>query len=129
MPALNITSRGTRVHIVMVLLAASLLLADSAWSVDSTPLKINFQGRLTDSTGAPVNGSREMNFRYYDAATNGNLLYAEARGGGNPVTVTLGNYAVELGAATWFGGSKANFSDSGGEWPYGGLAWTVIVGG
>ncbi|MBI4568098.1 MAG: hypothetical protein HY719_06840 [Planctomycetes bacterium] len=103
--------RLARGVLLALLVIVGGVVSDTAWSVDTTPLKINFQGRLTDTSGVPVNGSREINFRYYDAATNGTLLYAEARGAGDPVVVTLGNYAVELGAGTRFGGSKTNFKD------------------
>ncbi|MBI4568097.1 MAG: hypothetical protein HY719_06835 [Planctomycetes bacterium] len=106
-------SRGLRVAALVVM---SFLAVDVAHSVDTTPLKINFQGRLTDVAGAPVNGARDMVFRYYSADTGGTLLYAESRtaGNGNQVTVTLGNYAVELGGAIRLsggaGGSAADFA-------------------
>src|SRR4051812_2054657 len=35
----------------------------------AAPTTINYQGRLTDASGAPLNGSYNMNFRLWDATT------------------------------------------------------------
>jgi len=47
-------------------------LTDSASA--EVPQLLNYQGRLTDPDGKPVNGSKEMVFEFYDEATDGNLL-------------------------------------------------------
>ncbi|MBI4569812.1 MAG: hypothetical protein HY719_15575 [Planctomycetes bacterium] len=99
----------------------SFLAIDVAHSVDTTPLKINFQGRLTDAAGVPVNGQKNLIFRFYTASVGGTLLYAESRSDatGNPLTVTQGNYAVELGGGVRItpngapgdpGGEEASFA-------------------
>lgn len=61
------------------------------------PSLINYQGRLTDSNGAPVTGSKNFAISIYDAATGGNLLYEETIG-----AVTLdanGVYSFQFGSA------------------------------
>jgi hypothetical protein len=61
------------------------------------PSLINYQGRLTDSNGAPVTGSKNFAISIYDAATGGDLLYEETIG-----AVTLdsnGVYSFQFGSA------------------------------
>jgi hypothetical protein len=61
------------------------------------PSLINYQGRLTDSNGAPVSGSKNFALSIYDAETGGNLLYTENIG-----AVTLdanGVYSFQFGSA------------------------------
>jgi len=61
------------------------------------PSLINYQGRLTDATGAPVTGNKNFAISIYDAATGGNLLYEESIG-----AVTLDNngvYSFQFGNA------------------------------
>ena len=60
------------------------------------PLMVNYQGLLLDqSTGDPVTGSVDMEFRIYDAATGGTLLWSETHAA---VNVSDGVYNVVLGA-------------------------------
>lgn len=75
----------------------SCLLAASA-NADA-PQLLNYQGRLTDPSGNPKNGTFSMQFAVYDAETGGNQLPA-----GSPwsetqsVTVTDGVFNVLLGS-------------------------------
>lgn len=60
------------------------------------PGQINYQGRLTDSNGDPVTGSKTLDVAIYDAASGGNLLYRETIG-----AVTLdasGIYRFQFGS-------------------------------
>lgn len=72
-----------------------------AGAVQSIPYKMNFQGRLTDSSGnAMAAGSYNMKFRIYDAASSGTLLWSEQRANSasTGVTVTAGGlFSVQLG--------------------------------
>lgn len=73
----------------------------SAHSAHAAPGKINYQGRLTDATGvAKADGQYNMKFRIYDAASGGTLLWSETRETTNRVTVTNGQFSVQLGAVT-----------------------------
>lgn len=57
---------------------------------------INYQGRLSDENGMPVNGTVTIVFRVYDVATGGLALWTEMQ----TVTVTSGSYHVMLGSVT-----------------------------
>ena len=59
------------------------------------PSLINYQGRLSDGSGNPVTGNRTMAVRLYDAASGGNLTYAETIG---TVAVTNGTYSFRFGS-------------------------------
>jgi hypothetical protein len=60
---------------------------------DAIPQKINYQGYLTDNTGNPINGTRTMTFKIYDAASGGNELWSETK----TVSVENGLFNVILG--------------------------------
>lgn len=56
----------------MMAIGMASLLASSASAAQTIPYKMNFQGRLTDTTGQPVaNGSYNMKFRIFDASSGG----------------------------------------------------------
>lgn len=82
----------TMVFVVFVV----ILTGFSAWAV---PNCINYQGELTDSEGKALDGTYDMIFRLYDAATGGGLLWSENQ---PAVTVTGGIYNVELASVTPF---------------------------
>ena len=79
---------------ILAAFAAVLLAAPAA---TAAPGSINYQGRLTDASGAPLPGPKVMNLRIYNATTSGTLLYSETLG-----TVTAdanGVYSFQFGAA------------------------------
>ena len=72
-------------------------IASAMMAAAQVPSLINYQGRLTDASGAPVTGSKNFSISIYDAATNGTLLYTETIG-----AVTLdanGVYSFQFGSA------------------------------
>jgi hypothetical protein len=76
--------------IVLVILVSSAL-AD-------IPRLISYQGRLTDNSGNPVtDGSYQVRFRVYDAASGGSTLWDN---GSVSVTVTNGVFSYVLGGST-----------------------------
>jgi hypothetical protein len=82
--------RQVRLFPLAVLILAALPLAAQV------PSLINYQGRLTDGSGNPVTGNRTMAVRLYDAASGGNLTYAETIG---TVAVRNGTYSFQFGAS------------------------------
>lgn len=77
------------------------LLAPSASAAQTIPYKMNFQGRLTDTTGQPVaNGSYNMKFRIFDASSGGSEQWSETRETTNRVVVTNGLFSTQLGDVT-----------------------------
>lgn len=86
------------------LLALLLLLRTPATAAPSTYL--NFQGRLKTDTGALVaDGYYNIEFKIYDHATAGSLLWTETRTGGNQVRVANGYFSVSLGSVSPFPGT------------------------
>lgn len=78
---------------------AIALLHAVAWG--DAPNLLNYQGKLTDPSGSPKNGTFSMTFAVYDAASGGNQLpngtpWSETQN----VTVTNGVFNVLLGSAT-----------------------------
>ena len=63
--------------------------------------QINYQGKLTDSTGALVaDGDYNMEFKLYTVSSAGTAIWTETRTGANVVTVTNGLFSVMLGSVT-----------------------------
>ncbi|MBI4347294.1 MAG: hypothetical protein HY553_10595 [Elusimicrobia bacterium] len=82
--------------------AAALLLAAGAARAQYTPQitavtntvpgTVHYQGRLEDN-GFPAQGNRNMQFRLYNAAANGTLLW---QSGVLPVAINIGIFGVDL---------------------------------
>ena len=92
--------------LVSVLLAVSTV---AFGQVTAPPNAINFQGRLSTPSGNPVaDGNYSVRFRFYDAATAGNVVYEKTVAS---VQVKNGTFAVSLDAIgatafntnTWLG--------------------------
>jgi hypothetical protein len=64
------------------------------------PQTLHYQGYLTTSAGAPVNGATPLTFKLYAAAAGGSALWSETHAA---VNVANGNYQVILGNTTPFG--------------------------
>ncbi len=58
------------------------------------PHLIRFQGKVTDTAGAPLSGDYNITFRVYDAALGGTLLWSETQ---SAVPVNNGIFTVLLG--------------------------------
>jgi hypothetical protein len=66
-------------------------------SYATVPHLINYQGRLTDTQGQPLNGSYDLTFRIYDSETTGTLLWEETQAG---VVIQKGIFSILLGSIT-----------------------------
>lgn len=87
---------------LLYLVLAGCILTSLGFQPNSdVPMLIGYQGRLTDSTGSPRNGTFSMTFAFFDAVSAGNALPA-----GSPwsetqsVQVTNGIFHVVLGSVT-----------------------------
>ncbi len=88
--------------ITAILVFAILSLGQSA------PELINYQGRLTDPSGVPLDGSSvTLLFSFYDAALDGNLLLSVSQ---TNVTVTGGLYNVLIGSGTIAPGTEPDLA-------------------
>ncbi len=75
----------------MIILMAVTILCLGATSAQM----INYQGRMTDNLGVPIDGnSVAVEFSIYDAASGGTALWTESQ----VIAVTKGLYSVKLGA-------------------------------
>lgn len=79
------------VLLALISMAASLFAA-------APPDRMNFQGVLRNASNAPQNGTFDMVFQFYDAATLGNQILVDTHTGGSAVTVTGGMFNVQLGS-------------------------------
>lgn len=63
----------------------------------AVPHLINYQGRLTDKVGKPLEGAHAITFRIYDAAAAGNLLWEETY---SALLIQKGIFSVMLGSVS-----------------------------
>ena len=77
-----------------VFFTSSLVLLPSSFVYSAVPHLINYQGRLTDTSGSPLNGLYNITFRIYDAENSGNLLW---QGTYTSITITKGIFNILLG--------------------------------
>lgn len=84
-----------------LMLAIVLITAISSTNA-AVPQLINYQGVLTDSTGAGLDTTVPVTFSIYDAAVGGTLIWSEPIPN---VTVTAGLFSVLLGSVTTLSGS------------------------
>lgn len=72
---------------IFLMLGTCLVYAD-------IPKTINYQGRITNSSGEPINGTKDVTFRIYDVVTGGTALWAED----HTVLASNGIFSVNLGS-------------------------------
>ncbi len=78
----------------MVFALGLLTLAFTAVAYGAAPQMLNYQGRLTGTSGDPVSGTYSMTFAIYDDSTGGNPIWSEA----SDVYVNEGIFSVILGS-------------------------------
>ncbi|MCI0530825.1 MAG: hypothetical protein L0Y74_02595, partial [candidate division Zixibacteria bacterium] len=88
-------------------LVSSIIILALCVSIQAAvPPLINFQGLLTDTSGAPVDdGNYSVTFGIYDSLTGGTLLWQETQS----VSAVAGRISAELGLVTPF--DQSVFSD------------------
>lgn len=79
-----------------VLLLLALAVAVNMVLFAAVPPLLNFQGRLLNSSGDPLNGNFSLRFAIYDLEIAGTELWSETQN----VTISNGTFAVLLGSAT-----------------------------
>jgi hypothetical protein len=90
----------------MLLLIAALVLTQNVWARQMTApaapgpsaTTVNYQGRLADSGGIPLDGTYGMSFSLWDAAGGGNLVWGPENH--TAVPVSEGLFSVGLGSQT-----------------------------
>jgi len=89
---------GTLALIVIAALVVPALAGPSQAPVATSTSTISYQGRLADSSGNPLTGKYNLEFRIYDVPTGGVPLWTEMWTGGNAVDVSDGLFNVMLGS-------------------------------
>lgn len=79
----------------MTKLVTVALLLLAAVATAEVPHLLTYQGRITDDSGTPLEGSHSLTFRIYDDPTGGTTLWTETHVG---VTVSNGLFEVVLGS-------------------------------
>jgi len=80
----------------MKLLLSLLIVFSFAFSQE-VPMLINYQAKLTDSSGEPITGTIEVTFSFHDALENGSLIWSETYAS---LVVNNGIISVLLGSVT-----------------------------
>jgi len=80
--------------LAMAVVLLLILMSVSVWAV---PTSMNYQGKLTDKDGKPLNGSYNMTFYLFTLPSGGSAIWTENH---PSVQVTDGIYNVELGGLT-----------------------------
>ncbi len=77
-----------------------LILASLATPAATPPAQVNYQGVLRSASDAPLTGTYDMVFSFWDAATAGNEILDDAHTGasGSAVSVSGGLFNVALGS-------------------------------
>ena len=91
------------VYVLAISALLAVLFSVSAFAVTSVPTRMNFQGKITDGSGAILpNGTYNMRFRLFDAPRGGTQQWSESRlvSATQGVTVTNGVFSVQLGEIT-----------------------------
>jgi len=78
----------------VILICGVIVVCGYPLAVGDIPHLVNYQGRLTDNGGNPLDGSYDLTFKIYNAATGGTLLWSEVR---PSVPVSNGIFSIILG--------------------------------
>jgi hypothetical protein len=96
--------KGIKVGVVIVL----VLIAGTAVE-QSVPQLINYQGRLTDSSGQPLDGETvDLSFSFYGVVSGGTAYLSVLQ---EDVLVTKGIYHVLIGSGTITPGTESTLAD------------------
>lgn len=83
-------------HTLTKVITALIVVFYFQLALATIPSTLNYQGHLTDSGGAPVDGPVDMVFSIYDVDAGGIALWSDSR----TLVVDRGVFSVELGGAS-----------------------------
>lgn len=84
-----------KTKLILLILLSVIVLTLASYA--AIPHLINFQGKATDTNGAPLNGTYNLTFKIYDHATAGNLEWQETH---QNLAMINGIFGVLLGSVT-----------------------------
>jgi hypothetical protein len=103
---------GGTILIVLALIFTQQVWGQAALESPEVPgpsaTTVNYQGRLADNNGNPINGTRTLQFAIYDAAASGNVVWGPETHANVPISEGL--FSVGLGSLT-SGGIPTNTWD------------------
>ncbi len=76
----------------------------------AVPGRMSYQGKLTDSSGAPLNGLFKMTFSLYSGPLDGTPVWSEIYDNASKITVTNGYVNLELGSVVTLNASVFSIS-------------------
>jgi hypothetical protein len=82
-------------RLIQILVVGALVTVLTTLVFAAVPPMINYQGKLTNTSGAPVNDTLQMVFSIYDLPAGGNVLWTETQGA---VIIEKGVFNVLLGS-------------------------------
>jgi hypothetical protein len=82
-----------KTFVTVIIFSILIVFAAVYFGKTEIPKKIHYQGRITDSSGAPIDDALEITFSLYDGETTTSVLWSETQ----TVQVDKGIYNVELG--------------------------------
>jgi hypothetical protein len=88
---------GITMHKLIRFALIALFLSAATLAHAAVPHLLNYQGKLTDEDGKPLDGAYAITFRIYDAEAGGTLLWQETQPG---IAVQKGLFSVLLGSIT-----------------------------
>lgn len=88
---------STKIFLILFFISALHLTLYISPSYAAVPHLINYQGRLTDSGGKPLDGLYNLTFRIYDSENAGTLLWEETH---SSLIIQKGIFGVLLGSVT-----------------------------
>lgn len=94
--------------LLSAVLTATLALAARPAAAQGVPTTVNFTGRLTDTAGTPIDGTRSLTLILFDQPTGGAEVWREAHPG---TTFTRGLVYLTLGATTPLDGAVFDGDD------------------
>jgi hypothetical protein len=89
-------TRITRASSILLLLSCFIL---ASLTLAGTPRRLSYQGRLTDDSGVPLNGTYDITFSIYQFEFDVTPLWSETH---NDVAVANGLFNVLLGSVNLF---------------------------
>lgn len=95
--------RGLKLAATVLVGLSLLVIFSIAGASPAVPQMINYQGRLTDASGNPLNGTYSITFKLYSVGTGGSAIWTETH---SNVNVSNGLFNVLLGSTTPLDASK-----------------------
>ena len=98
--------------IVCAIVGVAVWQSQTAQAAQTAPVPLNFQGKLVDASGSPVqDGLYNIRFRaYLNDPTGGVATWTETHDGANRVQVTNGIFNTQIGAISPFSASSFTVS-------------------